>query len=288
MGRRFIVCAALAALASSPDVAFPCGVDNNSSSDSDSSSSSSDSDSDSDSGWDFSADDDDADSAPSCDDSSVIHGRAGCKQFGYYNASWRPRLQLAFGTSWHQISMASLDASATADHDQQIRYRVVGQELGRSALARAQTFDMRVSSAIGRHAYLGIQGSVGAVAAVDARPFDRGELTITPGTGFYGSVGALFGAGFTSSRWALRGEVEVGRRLVSLGVETRHGTCVDSSFIGESLWHVRPRVRAEMWLGPYVSLGAAVSSNTLRKGEVSAGAYMSFHLRGYDSSLTRR
>jgi hypothetical protein len=175
----------------------------------------------------------------------------------------------------------------TAEHEQNHSYRVSGPEISPDAQAVATTFDLRLSTAVSKHSYIGVQGSLGGSSVGDARTLQYGDLRLEPSGGVHASFGGLLGARITTRHGSLRGEVEVGGSVTSVTMTSYIADCVDTSSVSQSGWYVRPRIIADAWVTPWVTMGASLSSNSLRRGEISGGVHMGFHLRGWDGALGR-
>lgn len=280
MTRFMVACAAAAALALVPARAFPCGSDSSGSSSSDSSSSSSD--------CDFGDSSSSSSSSVSCYDTTDVVGRAECRRFGEWKVDRIPRMRIELGSSMHSFSLAGMAFSGVAEHDTLMSYRMAGEYMGGSGAARAWTTDVRVTTAIGRHGYAGGQVSVGAVFLTNPQPVGSGTLTLEPDNGMYVTVAGVAGLSYYLGKWTLRSEAQVGPRFVILDVTSRHGDCVDQSAVHDQQWQLRPQASLETWLSPWITAGAALSTDMLHEGDVAMGVFIGGHLRAYDASRTRR
>jgi hypothetical protein len=275
MTRWMVASMAAAALVLVPARAFPCG----SSSDSGSH----------DSG---SCDLNDISSSTSpgggCHDTTDVIGRAECRRFGAWNVGRIPRLRIEMGWSMHSFSLAGMSFSGVAEHDTTIRYRMAGEHMGSSGAARAWTTDVRVTTAIGRHGYAGGQVSLGAAFLTNPAPVSSGALTLEPDSGLYATVAGVAGLSYYLGKWTLRSEAQVGPRFVILDVTSRHGDCVDQSAVKDQQWQLRPQASLETWLSPWITAGAALSTDMLHEGDMAMGVFVGGHLRAYDASRSRR
>lgn len=121
------------------------------------------------------------------------------------------------------------------------------------AAQTAVSISLRFTTWLPRNTYLGVEGEIGKLDA-----FDHSNLS-----GAYG----LFGVRGELGRVSLFVEMAAGQRKVRFG----DGGDEEKKLLAE------PRVRAEMWLGPRVTLGAALGS-TLGEREVwMAGVYLGVH-----------
>ena len=223
-----------------------------------------------------------------CGNSTDIVGRAECEQFGDWSVARLPRVRIELGSSMHTFSLAGMSFSGQAENGQRINYRMPGESVGRAGEAKAWTSDLRVTTAIGRYGYAGGQVTLGAVKVEDPQPMNSGLLTMEPDNGLYMTLGAVGGLAYYLGRWTLRSEAQVGRRIVTLDVTTRDADGVDQSSVHDQQWQLRPQVAVESWLSPWITAGAALSTDMLHEGDMTMGVYIGGHLRAYDSSRRRR
>lgn len=277
MIRAMLAGAAAAVLLLAPGRAYPCGSNDSSGSSSSSggcdlggSSSSSSS------------------SASACYDTTDVIGRAECRRFGEWKVDRIPRMRIELGSSMHSFSLAGMSFSGVAEHDTAMSYRMAGETMGNSGAARAWTTDMRVTTALGRHGYAGGQVSIGAVFLTNPQPTSAGALTLEPDNGMYVTVAGVAGLSYYLGKWTLRSEAQVGSRFVMLDVTSRHGDCVDQSVVQDQAWQLRPQASLETWLSPWVTAGAALSTDMLHDSDMAMGVFIGGHLRAYDASRTRR
>jgi hypothetical protein len=178
--------------------------------------------------------------------------------------------------------------AGVAEHDTAVRYRMAGESMDSAGAARAWTTDMRVTTAIGRHGYAGAQVSIGAALLTNPAAISSGALTLEPDNGLYVTLAGVAGLSYYLGTWILRSEAQVGPRFVILGVTSRHGDCVDQSAVSDQQWQLRPQASLETWLSPWITAGAALSTDMLHEGDMAMGVFIGGHLRAYDASRTRR
>jgi hypothetical protein len=240
-------------------------------------------DSDSDTSSTSSSDDDDDDDEPACEEISDVVGYSMCRRFGSWDAGGRPSIRVSAGTSFHRLPVSALSFRGSANHPEStaMSYHLIGAP--GDERASGGSFDLQLTTLLGRHLYAGLEGSVGALTTTRLdSPTSSAPLIVEPGSLFYLSGSALAGAAVSAGGFRLRGEVGVGVRAVGLTVETRHDDCVASSTSYDSAFLVRPRVAAERWMTPWVSAGASVGTNLLERGETSVGLFLAGHLRAFD------
>ena len=151
--------------------------------------------------------------------------------------------------------------------------------------AQAETFDLAFTGYVLGPLYLGGEVQLGGASLAHGAPLARG-FTVSGG-GSYFAGGAL--AGVTLPRLGalqLRAETFAGGWLLSTHVDQPILDSVDcgdgcpSTSIGGGT--VEPRIRADVWLTPWVTLGAWGGANALHAGDWSSGLAFSVHGRGFD------
>jgi hypothetical protein len=270
----------LATLALAARPAWPCGSSGGSDSGSSSSSSS-----DSDSGGSSSS----SSSEPACEETSSVVGRSICPENRY--GKWRvpdlmPRMRVAYGLSTHRFSLSGMNFSGSAAHGDGIAYRMVGEEVT-SDSATALAMDLAFTGRLGRYAYAGVGTSVGRTIIDGARIERPGALSMSASGNLYFEFGALGGVAIPMGSVTVAAEALAGRRVVGLSVDSQHIECESSSLTFDSSWLVETRVSAQMWVSPWLSVGARVGSNTLARGDVSAGVFLQGHTRAFDATRSR-
>ena len=224
----------------------------------------------------------DSDSEPACEEVSPVVGHAVCTRFGRWDAGRRPAIRFAGGASLIRIPVGDLALSGAAAHADapSMSYAVVGSD--RSATGGA--FDLGVTAALGRHLYVGIDGSIGAL---ESGPMSvssaTAELGVETRSLVYLAGAAVAGAQVDLGALQLRGEVGVGVRAVGATVETNHADCVLSDTHYDAAPLIRPRLSAQRWVTPWVSVGASAGTNLARRGETSFGLFVGGHLRAFDA-----
>jgi hypothetical protein len=266
--RAILSAVAVAAVwvAGSSDARAQCGGDSGSVDSSSSTNSSSDS----------------SDSEPACEEVSPVVGHAICGRFGSWDARRRPAVRVIAGASMLRIPVGSMAFAGDAGHsDVPMSYAVTGE---RAAAATGGAFDLQVAASVGPHLYVGLEGSVGGL---DSGPMSASastaDLGVTTESLVYLAGAAIAGAAVSLGANQIRGELGVGIRAVGLTVETRHADCVLGDTRYDTALLLRPRLAAQRWITPWVSVGASVGSNLARRGETSVGLFVGGHLRAFDA-----
>jgi len=117
----------------------------------------------------------------------------------------------------------------------------------------AVSLGLRFTRWFPRNLYAGIEGEIGKLDA-----FDHSNLAAAYG---------LFGARHSMSFASLYVEMAAGQRSVRFG----------NGFEEERKLVAEPRVRGEMWLGPRVTLGAALGMTLGTRDVWMAGVYLGVH-----------
>ncbi len=273
-----IALATLALAAGRVAVAAACGGDGDGGSGGSSSSSSSSSGGGGDSGTTYVA-------VPACYDTSDVVGYRRCSSYG---SRWAipehlPALALELTTWTTRVDFADVDVGGTASHSfgADYNYRVVGGDLGGSALANGLKLRL-----VGHHRglYAGVEAG-GAHVDVPARTTPMAtadgmtELTSSADTVVMG--GAVLGIDRGYGRVSLGGELFAGGRGLGVKATSRRGACETSAthIAGHAI--VEGRVRADVWLTPWITVGAYAGKDVI-DGQASAGLSLGGHLRAFD------
>ncbi|MCB9562086.1 MAG: hypothetical protein H6708_16910 [Kofleriaceae bacterium] len=224
--------------------------------------------------------------APACVETSDVVGHQQCGRFG----TWQmprvaPFVSVELGSSVRTFSMRAMQFSGRVDHGDHgaYTYRVTGGDLG--ADVAAVTADSRIL--VGRRVYGGVEASVGGVAG------DEGQATeAMAGATMRPSVTAsLTGGGVLGARLRVRqgrrpitlsAEVFAGVQTVMVEVHSQYLACDTTSTSSAHQTLVEPRLRAEAWLSPWMTVGAFAGSDLLHPGGEVMGVYLGAHVRAFD------
>lgn len=228
--------------------------------------------------------DSDSDSEPACEEVSPVVGHAICRRFGSWDASRRPAIRVSGGASIIRVPVSSMSFSGTAEHtDAAMAYAVTGEP----GSATGGAFDLQVTAALGRHLYAGVEGSIGGLdtGPMAAPTTSAAGLAVDASSLVYLAGAAVAGAAVSFGDYQLRGEVGIGVRAVGLSVETRYAVDGEDCVLGETLFDtaalIRPRLSAQRWVTPWVSVGASAGTNLASRGETSVGLFVGGHLRAF-------
>jgi hypothetical protein len=99
---------------------------------------------------------------------------------------------------------------------------------------------------------------------------------------YLGGGGVVGVRGHLGPRLMLGAEVGGGARTVQINVTSALGACeiIDHHYATEA--YLEPRVRADYWVTPWVTVGAFAGGDLIGGGGQMAGAAVSLHLRAFD------
>lgn len=223
--------------------------------------------------------------APACEDSSDVVGYRRCTSYG---AGWAipehlPALALELSSWTARVDLADVDVGGSVHHSfgDDYNYRVVGADLGGSALANG--LKLRV---VGHHRglYLGVEGAVahlGADRRTTPMATSDGLTQMTSSADTLVMGGAVVGIARGYGRVALGAELMGGARGVVVEAQSARGACetTATSVAGHAV--LEGRVRADVWLTPWITVGGYAGKG-LVDGQASAGLSLGGHLRAFD------
>ena len=200
-------------------------------------------------------------------DADVV-GYTRCARF----AGWMPR-----ATGWLEVGAAGLRVEpglvepTTAPNTAQ---RVVVTEPQRLGLA---AFRARIGASFRNGLYLVSQVDLarapGPVLAVDG-----GAPMTAASVMSFGEATIGFGERVDVGRISLGAELAPGLRIESYLLSATHATVATQSSLA-----VAARARADVWLGPWLTVGAQASVDLRARADVSLGVVLGLHLSAYDA-----
>lgn len=277
-----IAIASIAALTARAAVAHACGGDGDSGGSSSSGSSSSDS---------SSSSSDSGSSgvyvAPTCYETSDVHGYKSCSSFG---AGWAipehlPALSLELATWSARVDFDDVDVGGTISHTlgNDYAYRVVSNDLGDEALAAG--LKLRLLGHRGGF-YAGIEGGVAGLGGDDHTRImpatDDGMMTeLTTSANTLLMAGAVVGVNHAMGRWSVGAELMAGGRGLVVEATSRRLACetTETHVAGRPM--AEGRLRADVWLTPWITVGAYAGKDAV-SGLTSGGLGVGGHLRAFD------
>lgn len=291
------VAAILVAPVSSAYAGHTCGGGNggggsSSSSTSSSSSSSSFSSSSSDSGTSWSYTPSSSSSAAStssgCSEDNDVVGYRQCTKFGAWSTNPRvPRIFVELGTNVRQFTSRLGSESGTVSHGtENFSYRMVMPESG--AVDTAMTSVIRLGVALPHGLYAGVESELGGITAQRSGTVEMqssgtfGTPELDAQTGMYiGTVG-LAGLRGSTRRGSFALEAAGGMRTERYRFASTYHDCESTSAINVNQAVVEARARAELWVNPWLTAGAALGTSVLDRGDWLAGVYLGIHTRTFD------
>jgi hypothetical protein len=280
---------ALTIVATRPALAGECSHGGGSSSSGSSSSSSSASDS---SSYDSSSSSDSASAAvPACVEVSDVVGHSTCRSFGdgWKLSPHRPAVVIEVGGVARMLR-PGFGIEGAAGHlghtDGDFSYRMIAD--GDEAKAAAMGAVARLVVPTPYRFYGGVELEAGGIVRDTAY---RVETTPITGTAqmptvatrqdFYVGVGGIGGVRGRIGQTVLAAEVAAGVHSVQGVVDSRLGTCTITDVHWAHAAFVEPRVRADHWLNPWLTIGAYAGGDLLGGGQV-LGMTFALHTRAFD------
>ena len=193
---------------------------------------------------------------PSCVDHDDIVGYRQCPRYGTWGQNTKsPNVFIAIGVNFRHFSddppaVAARTTMPTSTPDQ-----TGGNE--------ALTIDERIGVELHHGLYLALDFELGNFGALSDGNTANREVVFDglAAVGYRGALGPL----------TLSGELAGG------GME--YGYADDSALRGQAMVEVRGR--ADLWLGPWFTIGAALGTSIIRQDEWLAGLYLTCHSRSY-------
>ncbi|MBZ0236653.1 MAG: hypothetical protein K8M05_30275 [Deltaproteobacteria bacterium] len=229
--------------------------------------------------------------APSCHDTSDVHGYRECTGFG----AWRARkvavaVELAAVSSLVDLSGVTASGDIAHSDGSTYTYRVVGEDLA-SELRAAHGLALR-TVLHGRHLYGGLESSYQFVDAEERRIYMESGAMLAPSvagvTSVLGVVGARRFADQLLGPLAPHGvsagaELGAGVRMTAIVAESQKGACITIDRTVDVAPAALARARVDLWLTPHLSMGLWGGTDLLTRAP-SAGLVLSSHFRAYDGT----
>lgn len=263
------------------------GGGGSSSSDSDSGGSSSDS------GSSFSdSDSSSSSSAPTCTDESDIVGYRRCTRFGRWSSRTTAPVILEFGMATRRFASPLREATGSLSHENEsFTYRVVREPSAEAAPApdAATVTTARLGVGLARGFYLAAEGELGGLS----RTAGRAEMTsagmfgapsITPSSSLVAganAVAGIHGVLGAAGRGSFGAELAGGVRSITYYYESHYLSCVSTTSHSVSTPILEARARAQLWLSPFVNLGASAGASVIDRGAWMAGVHLGFATKAY-------
>ncbi len=186
-----------------------------------------------------------------------VVGFSACNPFGVWSISARfPDLIIELGTEVRHLELDVPFAPAA---------RTAGMTSGgrRTGLLAIGATD-RLGVGLPHHLYFAIETSVDGIVS-------GGSTTPDPYT--YVGLGGVLGVRHRAGRASLSVELEGGVGVVSFDPAT--------AATGLAVPIVEARVRGELWLNPWIAVGADAGASVIDAGSWSSGLYFALHTRAF-------
>jgi hypothetical protein len=229
-----------------------------------------------------------AEVTPACVDDTDVVGFRKCKKFGTWARvmSW-PRMVIELGTSVRQFGSGVGARSGTVAHgSERFAFHTIMTQ-PESVEDTALMSVIRVGVGVRGRTYAAAELELGGLTSPAAATAEMttsgsfGSPTVVQERGFaIGGVGVV-GYRATLGKASLAVEGAAGVRSVQYHFASAYQDCAQTTSISDTRGVVEARVRAETWLGPWISAGATVGSSVISRGDWMAGAYLGFHSRAF-------
>lgn len=244
-----------------------------------------------DSGSSYSGSDSGGTAAPSCHDTSDVHGYRECTGFG----AWRARrvavaVELAAVSSLVDLSGVTATGDIAHSDGSTYTYRVVGEDFA-SDLRAAHGLGLR-TLVHGRRLYGGLESSFQLVDAEERLIYMESGAMLAPRiTGVTNVLGVLGARRFADQLLgplaphgvSAGAELGAGMRLTAVEAESVKGACVTIDRTVDVAPAVEARARVDLWFTPHLSMGVWGGTDLLTRAP-SAGLVFASHFRAYDGT----
>lgn len=229
-----------------------------------------------------------------CIDDTDVLGYRKCTKYGEWAGNMRlPKLFIEVGSSVRQFASGLPDQQGQVTHgDHSFSYRVV-MPTGTAAatpIDTAMTSTLRIG-AVSKHAfYLAAEGELGGLTSTAQASTEMMSVGPLGGPQLAQQGALVLGAyGVAGVRGSVGGatlaiEAAGGVRQTRYHFDSQYYSCDTTSTIAVTRGIVEARARGEMWLGPWMTLGATIGANVAAKGDWLAGLYLGLHSRAFDGA----
>lgn len=241
----------------------------------------------SDSGSSDSGDSGGSDSTPSCVDSTDVHGYRECTRFGRWAASPRTLIFEAGLTTREFSNLVDVHTGSVTHEDESFNYRLVGPSESGATRDRALVSTLRIGGHLSRHLYAAADLELGGLVTRAPSSVEmtssgqRGSPRIASGAAVMANVLGVLGARGQIGAGVLGAEVAGGFQSVTYTFESQYGACIQNEAITVGAPVLEARVRAQLWLSPFVTAGAHVGSSMIDRGAWSAGVHLGVVTRAF-------
>ncbi|MBV8760293.1 MAG: hypothetical protein JO257_23580 [Deltaproteobacteria bacterium] len=220
-----------------------------------------------------------------CEETTDIEGYRECMRFGMWaNNMVLPLVFIETGSAFRRFQTLAGGTSTVTHGDESFAFRVVGP---RAHIDSAVTWTARFGVGLPHGLYVALEGEAGGIVS----PIATGASMETTGT--FGSPdlaaqkAMVIGGSAVAGVWtngevgALGVEAVGGVRNVMTSFDSTYYDCEQSASVSETRGVLEVRARGEVWVNPWVSIGATVGSSVIEHDDWMAGIYVGMRSRAY-------
>ncbi|MFK7987578.1 MAG: hypothetical protein AB8I08_16280 [Sandaracinaceae bacterium] len=237
--------------------------------------------------WSYDDDDDDDGGArstrrPVCVEVSDTVGESVCRRFGRgWDTSNATSVRLSISPVFRVLRLDGVSFRGEANHDDRNYQTGNGSHGLDGPMVLAGGANARLDVGFLDYFSAGVEASI--VGGEARGPTRRdGRVSVTPMSLQVPAFGLNVGGAIPLGIVTLRPELHLGYRILVLRSRTRVGGCIDISTSSEGQGVVEPRLTAEVFVSPFISLAGTVGTNVLAPGEMYGALSLSLHSRAFD------
>lgn len=217
-----------------------------------------------------------------CGDESRTVGRSTCRRYGDWALQSDTRVHINVHSEFRRVSGLG---SSTPRRDGVALVQVSGGRNTESANVDgfALGFGHRATVGFAQNLYLGLEITIGQID-YDPPPVDGQQQE---GEGYYYTGAAVGGAGFYLGNLLLRAELAAGGRVIALASRARDAASSARNRSSFTRLVIEPRASAELWLSPWLTIGARAGTDLVNDQEVMFGLYLGIYSHAFDGSRPR-
>ena len=223
-----------------------------------------------------------------CEDTTDVVGLRHCSKFGAWSSNLRaPVIVIEAGAMLRQFpTLLDSQAGSVSHGVESFAYRV-SQPTVRRALDTAVLSTMRISTALPRGLYTGLEVDLGGLTQTGQVGMEMmstgvfGSPSLTQDRGFIVDTLGVVGARGTTGFGGLGVELAGGLRAVSYSFHSSYHGCEESTSVRALAPAAEARARGELWLGPWLTAGVMVGASILERSNWVGGLYLGVHSRAF-------
>jgi hypothetical protein len=224
-----------------------------------------------------------------CIDDTDVHGYRHCTKFGSWSGNLGlPPIFVELGSNMRQFTSGLPQQQGQVTHGlESFAYRVVMPQSSNASIDTAATTMLRLGFIPSHGLYTALEGELGGLTSAASASTEMtstgtfgGPRVVQQGALVLGAYGVA-GVRGSIGRATLAVEGAGGVRSTRYHFDSTYHACESTSTIAVNQGVVEARARAEVWMGPWFTLGATAGANLLARGDWLAGLYVGFHSRAY-------